>query len=131
MGRKMLKFAAIGIVVVLLGIQLRSYKSEYSVYLSIVGCILIFGCSLDKLKAVVAMIQKIESYLPIPGSYMGILVKILGITYLSEFSSDLCKDAGYTAISNQIQLVGKITILAISMPVMLTLFDFIGEFLKP
>ena len=58
---------------------------------------------------------------------MKILFKILGVAYLAEFGSALCKDAGQNAISGQIELVGKLTILAISMPVVTSLFETIAR----
>jgi len=50
----------------------------------------------------------------------------LGVAYLAEFGSALCKDAGQSAIAGQIELVGKLTILAISMPVVTALFETIS-----
>ena len=48
---------------------------------------------------------------------------------ISEFSANLCKDAGYQAVAGQIEMFGKLSILAISMPVILVLLETIGEFL--
>lgn len=53
----------------------------------------------------------------------------MGITYIAEFSSDLCKDAGYQTIAGQIQIFGKLSVLAVSMPVLLALLDVIQNFL--
>lgn len=50
---------------------------------------------------------------------------MIGITYISEFSADICKDAGHQAIASQIQIFGKLTIMAVSMPVFVNLLDTI------
>ena len=52
-----------------------------------------------------------------------------GITYLADFSASLCQDAGYSAIAGQIEFFGKISILAVSAPVMLALLETITGFL--
>ena len=41
---------------------------------------------------------------------MPVIVKIVGISYISEFASDICRDSGYAAIGNQIQIFGKLSI---------------------
>ncbi|SHO52574.1 SpoIIIAC/SpoIIIAD family protein [Anaerocolumna xylanovorans] len=125
----MLQIAIVGISVVLLAIIFKNYKSEYSVYISLAGCILIFYLGFSKLELIISTIKKIQAYINLNESYLGILIKIIGITYIAEFSADLCKDFGHTAVANQIELVGKLTILATGMPILLALLDTINKFL--
>ena len=56
---------------------------------------------------------------------MEILLKIVGISYITQFSSDMCKECGYGAIGNQIQIFGKLAVMTISMPIVLALIDTI------
>lgn len=125
----MIKIALIGIVTVLFAVLFKGGKSEFGILISIAGCVLIFYFGAGKLSTIVEAINKIRGYLTINSEYLSILLKIIGITYIAEFSSNLCKDAGFTAISNQIELVGKLSIMAISMPVLLALLDTISHFL--
>ena len=55
---------------------------------------------------------------------------MLGVTYIAEFSSGICRDAGYQTIAQQIEIFGKLTILVLSLPVLLALLETIGEFLS-
>ena len=50
-------------------------------------------------------------------------------TYIAEFASDLCRDAGYQGVAGQIQIFGKISVLAVSVPVLTALLDVIQTFL--
>ena len=75
-------------------------------------------------------VKEIGSFLQIEGSYLGVLLKMLGITYVAEFASNICKDSGCQTIAAQIQLFGKITVLALGMPVLLTLLRTIEAFLS-
>ena len=63
-------------------------------------------------------------------TYFSTLIKMLGIAYLSEFSSGICKDAGQQAIALQIEMFGKISILILSIPYLITLLQTIQEFIK-
>ncbi|MDF2590230.1 MAG: stage sporulation protein [Anaerocolumna sp.] len=125
----MVQIALIGIIVVLMAIQFKNTKSEYALYISLVGCMLIFYLGINKLDVIINSIKKIQTYINFNQTYISILIKIIGITYIAEFSSNICKDSGHTAVANQIELVGKLTILATGMPILMALLDTINEFL--
>jgi stage III sporulation protein AD len=125
----MVQIALVGMTVVLLAIIFKNNKSEYAVYVSLAGCLLIFFMGVGKLEIIINTIKKIQTYINLNESYIVILIKIIGITYIAEFAANICKDFGHTAIANQIELVGKLTILATGMPILLALLDTINEFL--
>ena len=60
-------------------------------------------------------------------SYLKVLLKMAGITYLADFSASLCQDAGYSAIAGQIEFFGKIMLLAVSIPIIQNLITLIGQ----
>lgn len=126
----MVQIALVGMTVVLLAIIFKNNKSEYAIYVSLAGCLLIFFMGVGKLEIIINTIKKIQTYINLNESYIVILIKIIGITYIAEFAANICKDFGHTAIANQIELVGKLTILATGMPILLALLDTINEFLK-
>lgn len=119
----------LGVVGILLAIQLKQEKAGLAVCLSIGISILIFWGIFDSLQLVVHTIKGISTYIQIDNSYIMTLIKMLGITYIAEFASGLCKDAGYQAIATQIELFGKLTILVLSLPILLALLRTIQEFL--
>jgi stage III sporulation protein AD len=121
--------AALGIVCVLFATQLKQEKSEISVVLCIVAGVFIFFNIFDDFKLLVQTIKEISNYSQIEMSYLEIMVKMLGVTYVAEFSSGICKDAGYQTIATQIELCGKISILVLSLPVLTMLLRTIQEFL--
>lgn len=60
---------------------------------------------------------------------MTTLMKMVGITYVAEFTSGICKDAGFGALGGQIEIFGKLSILAISTPILLALLETLQVFL--
>ena len=124
-----IKVAVIGIVSVLLGLQFKTIKSEYGTMVVLVAAICIFFFGITRVKRIIEAVNLVKSGLGISGSYIQMLLKIVGISYICEFSSDICKDSGYSALSNQIHIFGKLSILVISAPVFLKLFDVIGGML--
>lgn len=122
----MVKIGILGIAVVLLAMPFKNLKGEYSLCISMAGCILIFYFILKKMEQVISTMEGIISYLPIESGYFMLLIKIIGITYISEFCSDICKDAGYSTVAGQISMAGKLTVLGISMPIITTLLELIA-----
>ncbi len=125
-----IQVGVLGVAGVLLAVQFKGGKSEYGIYISIALSLLIFFAILSQLKEMLAMIKTIGSYIKLDTAYIGILFKILGITYVAEFSSSICRDAGYQTIAQQIEIFGKLAILVLSTPVLLALLDAIKEFLS-
>ena len=124
-----IKVAVIGIVSVLLGLQFKTIKSEYGTMVVLVAAICIFFFGITRVNRIIEAVNLVKSGLGISGSYIQMLLKIVGISYIFEFSSDIFKDSGYSALSNQIHIFGKLSILVISAPVFLKLFDVIGGML--
>lgn len=123
------KIAILGIVGALLGIMLKGQKKEYELFVMLGVSLCIFYFIISKLQLVISVIERMQEYVKLDTSYIAILIKMIGITYVAEFSSNLCKDAGYQAVAGQIEMFGKLSILVISMPVILVLLETIGEFL--
>lgn len=122
--------AVAGIAGVILILQLKNGKSEYGVYLTIaVSLILFFGMS-GKLKTIANTINTIGNAVNIDDFYVQTLMKMLGVVYVAEFASGICKDAGYQTISSQIEIFAKLTLLVLSMPVLEALLLVIQEFLN-
>lgn len=119
----------IGILGVLLAVQFKNGKAEYSIYMSAAAGIFLFVCIIDRLEIFISTVEQISSYISMDPGYLATMLKMIGITYIAEFSSGICRDAGYQTIASQIEIFGKLTILALGMPVLLALLDTIQEFL--
>lgn len=118
----------IGVMGALFAIQFQSEKKEYGIYISVAISIFIFLCIVTKMGDIINTLKEIGSYIRIEKEYMTTLVKILGITYIAEFSAGICKDTGHNTLATQIEMFGKITILVLSLPVLLALLKTIEAF---
>lgn len=125
----MARVALLGIAGVLLALQLKSLKSEYSIYLCLGVSALIFWYMTEQLGSILEGLEMIQDTLPLNAGYIRTLIKIVGITYIAEFASDLCKDAGYQAVAGQIQMFGKLSVLAVSIPILTALLNTVRTFL--
>lgn len=122
--------ALLGVAGALLAIQFKNGKSEYSIYIALAVSILIFLGIMGQFSVFIDTVYEIGESISLDSSYVRTLVKMIGITYVSEFASAICKDAGYQTIAAQIETVGKLMILALSVPVILKVLETIGAFLS-
>lgn len=122
-----IQIALLGVVGTLLALQFKSGKSEYGIYVSLAVSLFLFLCMLSRLEIFVQTVKKIADYIKLDAGQMSILLKMAGVTYVAEFASGICKDAGYQNIAVQIEIFTKLTILAIGMPVLLALLELIGD----
>ena len=119
----------VGITSVLLAVQLKGTKSEYGIYLVMAAGCFMFFYGAARLESIVEGMRRLQDYVKIRPVFLNTLVKMTGITYITEFSSGICRDAGYGAVGTQIEIFGKLAILAVSMPVVLALMETLQGFL--
>lgn len=126
---EIVKVALIGIIGVLLAIQFKSQKTEYSLYIGFAVSLIIFAYAVQLLQVILGRIEALKEFLESSGVYLGTLLKVVGITYLCEFAAGVCKDAGYSSISGQIEVFGKLTVLFAGMPILFAVIEYIQSFM--
>ena len=98
-------------------------------FLSMAVCICIFIYIITKVQIVLEFVEKLEGMIAIDSTYIGLVIKMVGITYAAEFAVNVCKDAGYGAIAGQIENFAKMSILVVSLPVLMAFIDTRGSLL--
>ncbi|MDO5135844.1 MAG: stage III sporulation AC/AD family protein [Eubacteriales bacterium] len=125
-----IKISMLGVGGVLLSFLLKSARPEYASFLSLGIGLVILGLAVGKLSYLFETMDQIRNTLPLDGSCMAALVKMIGVTYIGQFSSGICRDAGYQAMGAQIELFCRLSVMALSMPVLLALMETIQGFLS-
>ncbi len=120
---------ALIIVAMVLALSLKSRNPEISSLVSIAVCLVIVFLCVERIRTILSGMNRIINYIHIDRLYIGILIKLIGIAYICEFAAGISKDAGYQAIASQIELVGKLTMLMVSMPVLMQVLNTILELL--
>lgn len=126
---EIIRISVIGIAGIVLAILVKEAKPEYSFYLTFAVGIAILFFAAGRLSDLLGSIREIQQYLPIENTYMDLLLKMVGITYVGQFSASICRDAGYGSVAGQIELFARLSVLAISMPILTALLETIHEFL--
>ena len=85
-----IQIAGVGVIGTLLALQFKSGKSEYGIYTVIAISLVLFYGMKDRLIVIEEAMQTISSLVTINASYIQILLKLIGITYIAEFCSSIC-----------------------------------------
>lgn len=117
------QIAAIGIVGTVLAITVKPYRAEVAMLISVGTGILILLEIIGSVSGIFAQFQKIIETSGVDIRYFGLVIKIIGIAYVTQFAAEICKDAGENSIALKIELAGKVFVMLLTMPI-------IAEFLN-
>lgn len=123
------KICILAVAGVLLAVHVKAQRSEYAVVLSLAVCVLILLFSADRLSYIVDMISELMDMISFDTTYLILLLKLIGISYITEFAASLCKEAGFAAIAAQVELAGKLTMVFMSMPIAFSVLQVVSNFL--
>ena len=122
--------AVLGIMAVALAVQLKPLRQEYSVYLILAAGLVIGFLSISRLELILDTVRAIGSQIRVKNIYLGTLLKMVGITYIAEFASGICREAGFPDLGTPVEMFGKLSILAVSAPVLQALLETLQVFLS-
>lgn len=119
----MFQIIGIALTAALLAVLLRQYRKEYAVLLGLSAGLLLLMMIIQKALPVFSSLQALMSRAGVTAQYAVILLKALGICFLTQLAADTCTDAGETAIASKIELAGKFAVLLIAMPLFIQIAD--------
>ena len=121
------KIIGIGRIAVILSVLLKGYRPEMATAITIITVALIFALISPRLKSVLVSFVDLAEKIGVEMQYMIIVIKVIGIAYVAQIGSEICRDAGENAIGTKIEIAGKVTILAFSMPIIYRLLEVVGS----
>ena len=124
------KIIGVAFVTAITAILLKSTKPELSFAVTVTGVIVILVFVADMLQNTVNIISTIASLTGIENGLIKILLKIVGVGYLTEFSAGILNDFGSNAVADKVILGGKLTILILSLQIIESVLNLISGFLE-
>ena len=123
----MIKIGMIGIAAVFLALLLKKEKGELALLVGIAASVLIFGYTLSRISFILDFLRELMDTLPVDPALLKALLKMLGITYVADFSAPVCRAPGHGSVAEQIELVAKLSIVALSIPELWVLLRLIEQ----
>lgn len=119
------KILAIALLTCVATIIVKQVKPDFASIVAIAGGVLILLMLIDYLEKIVGVFQLIVNKTSLSPSILSTILKIIGVGYLTEFTSNICLDSGSSSLSSKVLLAGKIIILFMSLPILTNIIDII------
>ena len=111
-------------------VLLRKYSQEFAIPLSVVSSVMIMLICVFLINSLFDSIQEVLDDSNIDASNFKLILKALGICYITQLGKDICVDAGESAIGEKVDVFGKILISTMSIPLILQVIDVVKEVLS-
>lgn len=129
MVNELLKIIGLSLLTLIVYIILKPIKPEIAILVSIIGiCVVLANC-IDGIVQIVDTMTQFVQKTGVDSALFACVLKIVGIGYITEFSSNLCVTSGNSSIADVISLAGKITILVLSLPILSNLIELFIQIL--
>ena len=109
------KICALGILASIICVFVKQYKGEFIIPTRLASLVVIAGITIVLFVPVFEYLKNMIG-ITMPSEYMEIMVKALGIAYITQIASSICKDCGENNIATGIETVGKIEMIILSFP---------------
>lgn len=119
------QIVAIGVIATVLSVLIKREKPEIGIYIGLTTGVIIFILLVTKLQSVIEILNQLAIKINIDDIYLNTILKIVGIAYIAEFGAQVCKDAGEGLIASKIEFAGKILIMVMGVPILVSLMDLI------
>ena len=116
---------AAGVVASLLAVFLKKHNAEYSLIVSLCAVSVIVIYLIGTVIDIVSEIKSIYSFTNLDTHYLELILKCVGICFITEFTADCCKDAGQVSLSNIVLYGGRLSIALVALPLFKELLELI------
>lgn len=114
---EILKIASVGICCGILTILLKQYQKELAIPLMIGGGVIIVFFVLEYISNANTQILQLATEYEIDISYIKIIIRVIAIAYICQFSCELLKDSGLASVASKVELAGRLVIFSYAFPI--------------
>ena len=119
------KIITLGLVGTVFAVLLKKENPQIAMLVAAATGILIFLLLCAPLGNLISLLQETAEKAGVGEGYFGIVLKVIGIAYLTQFGAQLCADAGESAIASKIELAGKVLMMTAAAPVLTGLLEMV------
>lgn len=126
---EIIQIVGLALIATFLIVLIKDISPKFSFLITVFTGIIIFLYLVDKISAIINILEKLAVEADINLVYLETILKIIGIAYIAEFGAQITKDAGQNSISAKIELAGKILIMVMAIPIIGAIIETIIELL--
>ena len=119
------KIIALGLIGTMFSVFLKKENPQIAILVAAITGILIFLMICTPLGSLISLLKEMAKQADVGEGYFGIVLKVIGIAYLTQFGAQLCADVGEGAIAAKIELAGKVLMMTMAAPVLTGLLEMV------
>ena len=104
------------VITSVLAVLLKKHNAEYSLILTVCSVTLIIMYLISSLLFAISGIKEMFTNSALDIRYIEILLKCVGVCFITEFTCDCCKDASQNALSSVVLMAGRLCVLVTAFP---------------
>ncbi|MGE5396091.1 MAG: stage III sporulation protein AD [Chitinophagales bacterium] len=121
------QIVGLALVVTVLLLLIRQEKPVLGVVLSLAFATVVFLFIVGKITTIVDVLAELSQRAEANYFFLGTVLKILGVAYLTEFGAAICRDAGETAVAKKVEFGAKVIIAILALPIMVAILESLLE----
>lgn len=110
------KIALIGIAITMMLVFLKGMQSKLTPLIAAAGSVLVLGLILNMASSALDAISELFKVSQMENESIKNVIKIVGVSYIADFSASLCRDMGEASIASKIEMAGKVYIVLLAVP---------------
>lgn len=108
--------SALALAAAVIILTLRPKNAEIALMLGIAASVIILLNLLGSASQITQTVNQIIAASNISTGYIAVLLKVVGICLVTEFTANTCRDAGSSALASNVTLTGKILVTVAALP---------------
>jgi len=125
-----MQIVAMAVVATILILVIRQEKPELAVQVSMIAGLVVFLFAAWKVVEVLQVLERLAVRADLNMVFLGTLLKIIGIAYIAEFGTQVCRDAGENSLAFKVEMAGKVMIVILAIPIITTILDTVSRLLS-
>lgn len=126
----MAKVLGISFCVLMCSLVVREHNKSFSLILSVAGGILSFFAISDKAGELFSSLMSLSASVPSGVMYVKLMLKVLCIVIITQFTVDICRDNGENALASFTEVSAKVLVLSLIMPLFETVISMVVGLVK-
>ncbi|GFN30538.1 stage III sporulation protein AD [Paenibacillus xylaniclasticus] len=128
---EIIQIVGLGLIATVLILVVREQKPMFAFLLAAFTGLFIFLYVIERIDAVISMLERLAEQTGIPSIYLKTILKIIGIAYIAEFGAQIVRDAGQEGIASKIEFAGKVLILVMAVPIIHVIVETVLGLMPP
>ncbi|QNO16147.1 stage III sporulation protein AD [Alkalicella caledoniensis] len=118
-----IQIVAFGLISTVIIILIKQQKPEIAMQITLAAGAMIFLALAGSIYTVMKTFEELAYKADLNMIFLGTMLRIIGIAYVTEFGAQVCRDAGEGTIANKVEFAGKIMMILLAVPIISTILN--------